>query len=467
MKKEKMPFLYNVLLPNFGIKILSLVGAILVWLVIININDPYRTKTFQVSVETINENVLTSVNKVFEITSGEIASVRVSGKRSVIDKLDATDIRATADLSHLSSVNAVTIKPSLRKKLSSDVSLECSDVLKVSLENMATKQLKITVVTEGTAADGYSVGECTAKPNIIRVSGGESTIRQIETVKVFLNIDGVSEDFNSRLEPVAFDDNDKAVTSSTLSFSDTKIRVRARILENKTVPVRIDITGTPAVGYEYVETECLPTEIEVAGSAKRLASISEVKIPIDIGGLTDSSSALEQTINIHDYLKIDGITVPEEYETISVKITIERKLTRQVEVLFQDIQFKNLDKNMVAGIEEVGKSILLTLSGRESVIKDLQESSLIAYIDCENREEGTYPLLVQMDLKDNCEILDPPKLHVKISKESDHKDSVTGGTDAATTPPQASHTQRPEHTDNPEPVSTPEATPTVSPVKEE
>lgn len=50
----------------------------------------------------------------------------------MIDRLDSTDIRATADLSNLSSVNAVNIVPSLRKKVSSDVTLECTQVLKVA-----------------------------------------------------------------------------------------------------------------------------------------------------------------------------------------------------------------------------------------------------------------------------------------------------------------------------------------------
>ena len=65
----------------------------------------------------------------------------------MIDRLDSTDIRATADLSNLSSVNAVNIVPSLRKKVSSDVTLECTQVLKVALEDMATKQLEATAVT--------------------------------------------------------------------------------------------------------------------------------------------------------------------------------------------------------------------------------------------------------------------------------------------------------------------------------
>ena len=147
--KELKQLMKDVVLHNIGIKVLSLIGALFVWLIIINIDDPYKTKVFQVPVETINESALQSVNKVFEITSGSIANVKVGGKRSVIDRLDSTDIRATADLSNLSSVNAVNIVPSLRKKVSSDVTLECTQVLKVALEDMATKQVKVTVVTQG------------------------------------------------------------------------------------------------------------------------------------------------------------------------------------------------------------------------------------------------------------------------------------------------------------------------------
>lgn len=415
MMNGKKSFLHDVLFPNLGIKVLSLIGAIIVWLAIINIDDPYKTKTFQVSVETINENAIESVNKVYEITSGDIASVRVSGKRSVVDKLDATDIRATADLSDLSSVNAVAIQPSLRKKVSSEVSLECSDVLKVSLENMASKQLKITVVTEGTPADGYSVGECTAKPNIIRITGGESTISRIEAVKVFLNVDGVSDDFNSRLEPIAYDENDKAVTASTLTFSDSKIKVRAKILENKTIPVKVTVTGTPADGYEYVETECLPTEIEVAGSAKKLSGITKLEIPIDINGLTDSSSALEQTIDANDYLKADGITIPEEYEFISVKITIERKTYRQVEIPVDNIKFYNLGKNLMASVSEKTSKVALTISGRESVLNALPDSALVVYVDCQDKKAGSYQLPVQVDVGNGCQVIDPPKIQIQIT----------------------------------------------------
>lgn len=453
--KEMKTFFHDLIFHNLGIKLLSLVGAVIVWFTIINIDDPYKTKNFLVQVETINESAIQSVNKVYEITSGEIASVKVGGKRSVIDKLDATDIRATADLSNLSPVNAVAIQPSLRRKVSSEVTLECTQVLKVSLEEMATKQLKITVVTEGSPADGYSIGNCTAKPNMIQVTGGKSTIKRIESVKVFLNVEGVSEDFSSRLEPVAYDANDEVVKSDTLRFGEQKIRVKAKVLDNKTIPVRVDVSGKPADGYVYVETECLPQEIEIAGSERKMKAVSELRIPVDITGLTDQSSQLEKTVQASAYLP-EGITVSEEYESISIKITIEQLVERTVQIKASDITFRNLADNLIAEVKEPDKMLSLVVAGRASVLNGLPDTALNVYVDCSGLAEGTRQVPVQMDLGDACRLQQGASVVIQIAKGNSGIDStkpVSSPTPPAapTEQPTATSAAPAESTKRPEP----------------
>ena len=309
-------------LNNAGIKIASVIIAVIVWAVIINIDDPYKTRSFNVEVETINESALNSVNKVYEIIEGSTATVKVTGKKSVIDKLGSSDIRATADLASLSAVNAVTIQPSLRKILSSDVILECGQVLRVSLEDKESRQFKVDIVANGEPEDGYTLGECTAKPNMIEVAGGESAIGQIASVKVFLNVNGATEDFAKKLVPVAYDKDGNKVESPTLSFGNSIVRVFAQILEDKEVPVKVKITGKPANGYEYVSTDCLPEKVEIAGTSRKLSRISSVVIPIDISEMTAASSKLEQDIYISDYLP-DRIMPVAGFETVSIRITLE------------------------------------------------------------------------------------------------------------------------------------------------
>ena len=52
------------------LKIVSVIVAFLFWLVIINITDPTTSKTFyDIPVQILNENVITSANQVYDIVA--------------------------------------------------------------------------------------------------------------------------------------------------------------------------------------------------------------------------------------------------------------------------------------------------------------------------------------------------------------------------------------------------------------
>ncbi len=415
-REEKIEKIKGIFVNNKGIKICSILLAIIVWVVIINIDDPYKSRTFSVDVEVINENALKSVNKVYEVIEGSTANVKVKGKKSVVDKLEASDILATADLSDLSSVNAVVIVPTLKKHVSSEVTLECNQVLKVSLENRASKQVKVDVVTNGAPLGGYTIGYCTAKPNMVEVSGGKSTVQRIESVKVFLNVNGATEDFSKRLMPVAYDANDNKVESNTLSFSEPTVLVTAEILEEKTIPVKVKVTGEPASGYQYAGTDCLPSEIKIAGTAKKLDKISEVTVAVDISGMTSSSHRVEQDLNISDYLP-DGVTPLEEYQTVSIKIKIEQLTTKNIEINPSMLSFQNLGNNLVAEIIDYSNVLSIKIQGLSSALDKLTASSAAFGINCDGLSEGVYRLPVFIsNLDESCSIIDAPKVKVKIYK---------------------------------------------------
>ena len=417
-KQNIMEFWKRVLFHNLSIKLLSVVGAVLVWLLIMNIDDPYKTKTFLVQVETVNEDALHSVHKVYEIIEGSTASVSVRGKRSVVDNLRTEDIKATADLSELSSVNAVAIKVRLQKNVSSDVVLECNQVMKVSLEDMERKQVKLTVETEGTPAEGYSVGECTTRPGVIEVTGGSSVIDRIATVRVTINVNGASQDITKTVEPVAYDKRGNRVFSSTLSFSETVIRVRAKLLQNKTIPVKIKVSGEPAEGYEFVEASCLPETIEIAGAEKKLANVSQLVIPVDITGRTDASGDLEQEITVEDYLDEDVIVL-QDYQKLTITIKIEKLIRKKIQIQTTRVQISNLEEDYLATVYGSVGVLELTVEGRESVLNELSEADLSAYVDCTGLKRGIYTLPVQINLGDTCKLVKGAKISVLISKRNE------------------------------------------------
>lgn len=442
MKNKNNNLFHKFFFNNAGIKICSAVIAVIAWAVIINIDDPYKMRSFNVEVETINENALKSVNKVYEIIEGSNAVVKVKGKKSVVDKLSASDIRAVADLSNLSAVNAVAIQPSLRKIISSDVIMECGQVLKVSLEDRESKQVKVSIIANGTPGNGYTVGECSAKPNMVEVAGGESAVGQIASVKVFLNVNGATEDFFKRLIPVAYDKDDNKVESSTLSFSNDLVRVYAHILEEKTIPVKVRVTGKPADGYIYSSTEIQPEQVRIAGSSRQLSHISTLNIPVDISGMTTSSQNLEQDIYIADYLP-EGITPIHESETVSIRIMLEQVIKKNIEINTDKINFSALGNKFKAEVLEDTNKVNIMLSGKISVLNGITNSNVQATINCSGLNEGVYTLPVDIkNLNSACKILETGKLKVRIYNTEQEYDAGTEAPLATATAP-ADSTQSP------------------------
>ena len=206
------------------LKIVSLIVAFLFWLVIINITDPTTSKTFyDIPVQILNENVITSANQVFDIVDGDTVKVTVKGKRSFVEKLKESDFTATADLSELSKVNAVSINVKLNKESTSSVDVDWNNaVLKVALEKRITKSFKVEVDYEGELSENYVLGEMTAKPNMIEVSCGESKFKKIDHVGVMVSLKGQSEDFDSEYSPVLYDANGDALNDANVSFSNDR-----------------------------------------------------------------------------------------------------------------------------------------------------------------------------------------------------------------------------------------------------
>ena len=239
--------------------------------------------------------------------------------------------------------------------------------MKVSLEDKASKQIKVTVATQGTPQNGYSVGECMASPNMLEVTGGKTVIDKIDSVRVTVNVSGVGEDFRKRVTPVAYDVDGKAIESSTLDYGVKRVRVSVHVLRTKTIPVNIKITGKPAAGYEFVDAECQPEAIRVAGDRKELANISEVNVPVDITGMRSTSGSVEQNISIQDYLP-EGVFVLTDYAQVSLRIGIEKQMSRKVSIPVEDIKFASLADHLSAKILGVKSVVNITLQGISSVL---------------------------------------------------------------------------------------------------
>ena len=122
------------LISNYGMKILSVLVAILIWLLVANTNDPVVTKRFSgIAVKVINDEVLTQKGYAYAILEGDEVTVTVRGKNSIVSTLISSDFQAVADFSKLSKVDAIPIDITVSRY---------PDQLELSLGNVNTMKIK-------------------------------------------------------------------------------------------------------------------------------------------------------------------------------------------------------------------------------------------------------------------------------------------------------------------------------------
>ena len=95
---------------NFGLKVLSVVIAVVFWLVIVNVEDPERTKVFSVPVVIENENYLRNMGKTYEILDKtDTITFTVTAKRSVIERVSASDFAVTANMQDIIDMSKIPV----------------------------------------------------------------------------------------------------------------------------------------------------------------------------------------------------------------------------------------------------------------------------------------------------------------------------------------------------------------------
>lgn len=447
------------LVNNLWIKILSICLAAFLWVVIVNVDDPVKTRTFtNVPVQVLNASTLTSKDKAFDIISGDTVDFMVSGKRSQLEKLKKTDFLATADLAQLTPpFDTVKINVECTKTQDIQIIMGKISTMTISLEDIVKESFSIKVDPVGNCAPGYAIGKAEVSPVILEVSGAESLIRKIADIKVTVDINGASADVTKTVRPKAYNENGVEISSEKLTFSNNQVTAKVTIQNTKRIPVVIETTGKAADGYHFFEAAYEPQEIEVKGDSDKLDGISSLPIPIDITGLTEDK---EYTISIHDMLLPYGVSVVDpELENLVVKVTIKKMVEKTFEIKQSDIQVHNLRDGLSTEFLGTNTVYSVTLIGLENELEGVSVESLAPSIDLTDVGVGKHKLDLRLTYPEGISQKGDIKISVKVVESMEDQPAAsenTGNNDKEETPE-----IKPSEVPNIEPSQTPVVTPEV------
>lgn len=372
---------------NWGLKLVSFLFAAVLWLIVTNINDPSSPyKESNIPVVLKNTDLITNNGQIYEVLDGTdmIDSVVIWAPRSVVDKLNRSDIVAEADVRDLTSLNTISIKLSTNKYNDKLDSIKGSiENVKLNIENKETKSFPIKANLTGEVREGYMVGNVSTEQNLIRVSGPESLISQIARAQAEVDISGFTSNIGTDSDIRLYNEAGVEIKAESIEKSITKVRVNIEILEKKTVPISFKFSGIPAEDYRTTgEITSSRNSVELAGKSETLRGISAIEIPEGVIDVSGAVETVETVIDLRDYLPAGVVLAEEGFDgNISVSVQIEQQRRQTVSGMMENIQFVGVPEGYEAVINEPEERYRVTLIGLASELAEIDVNTLEVYVD--------------------------------------------------------------------------------------
>ena len=312
---------------NWGLKIVSLIVAIFLWLFVTNYQDPETVLTVSnVPVKLLHTEAVKSEGKIFIVLddSDTIPVVTINAPRSIVDALEADNVIATADLEDMNPDFTVPIVLTTNKYSDSITNISGSiRNVSLSVEDEAKAIFPIEAAVAGNAADGYQIGQVTLDQNQVRVTGPKSEVERVRSAGVTVDISDSDRSISTNAEIHLYDEDGRDLEiGKNLTLNIDKVLVRVEVLPLKEVPVKIAVSGTPVEGYRMTgETTVEPGRITIAGKKSTLEAVSAISIPSSELNVTGRTNSLVKTFDLRNYLP-SGVELAEG-ESETIKVTIE------------------------------------------------------------------------------------------------------------------------------------------------
>lgn len=376
---------------NFGLKILAVVVSCGLWVVVDNINDPVEEQPFyNIPVEIINADMVTNEGKVYDVLDGtDTVNVTARGKRSVLQYISKEDIKAVADMAELTFMNTVGIKVSSTRS-NSELDFKTNiDSVKLSIENIDRQQIPINVFTSGEPADGYVVGGIKPSQNVVRVSGPESLIQQIDHIDAVANIDGYSSDIDTSVELKLYDKANNEIKNSSIKMNISTVNVTVTIYATKVVSLSFDISDQPADGYVVSgEPFSMPETVTIAGRSSVLDGISRIVVSDPALSVENRTENLTTVINVRKYLPTGVQFADSSFSgNVSVTVGIEQLVTKELRIPAKNFAAGftpgKQPENLKVTLREVENQEYYTIhiSGTKAAVDAVNAESVIGMVD--------------------------------------------------------------------------------------
>lgn len=422
------------LMNKFTLKILSLAIAVLIWLIVRNVQDPVIVQTFyDIPVTLVNESYLSNNMKIPLLIDGDdTVKVRIKAEESVIKELKKEDIVAQADMTQIymdATPKMVPVEVTCKGIADDNITVTPRNI-QVDIENQTSVEKTIAVNTGDTTPDkDYEVGSLQANPEKVTISGPESIINKIDKVVAKIDVTGMKEsnvELDSELK--IYDKNQDELSEKQLSYlnlagvQDNKIKIQAQFWKvQKNVKIGSEYSGSPKYGYEVDSVSVVPETLSLAGTDEALQKLAvegnTLTIPASYIDVSGKDSDFDVKVDISELLPENMKLARDINSTVIATVKILPYNSRDYEVSPTQIKVENKPENMNYKFEP--DKIVARIKAKEEDLDNLKTDDIQMKIDLKDAKAGENTLPVTVTLPEGYELVEDITVKVALIEASE------------------------------------------------
>lgn len=298
---------------NLGLKISALLLAIIFWVGVVSLKnnlkifpEPIPIKPFNIAENLTLASTLGTVDLRLEVTQETFVDLSVNDFEAYID------LKGLLAGEHNVPIQVTSKNPKVKV-----VKIQ-PDNLKITIEEITSKTVSLSVEVKGNAADNFEAQDPVYELKDVEVKGPKNLIEKVTEVKAVTNLKGLeTSDIKSEISLFAYDEEQNQLKDLQIIPPSVEVTIPViQIQKEKTVGVRSNLIGDlDPSGYYIKKVQVSPSTVVVQGNTKELKKIDYIETEsIDITDLN------------HNTVKRVNLILPEGIESkefTSVLVTIE------------------------------------------------------------------------------------------------------------------------------------------------
>ncbi len=407
---------------NIPLKIVSLIIGFLVWIIVINIDNPTDTRLFTLSgdtVELLNTAYIDSFDKMcMQDDSPDPIRVSVTGERKTLRRLSTANIQLYADMQQAVSLDTNPVMVPITA-ICSGVSAGNIKVtpqyLGIRLEDKVSQEFVVNVTYGDTKpAKGYEVGTQTVSPEKVKVTGPKSLVSKIDRVTAMVNVSGKSRDVTEDVNLTIVDKNQDILSEGRMAYltidNNGRVMVSTKFWKiRQGIRVTASYKGEPGEGYHVENMAVVPDTVSAAGSDGGLETLKSkgntIRVESDELDISGKTQSVEFKISLEEFLP-EGIKLTSGTgEDVYVNIEILPDDSHSFSIASGEVNILDLEDGMQASFES--DSVRFQVKAEEGKsIDDFDLSQVKMSVNLGGYAEGSYLVPVMITLPKGYQLLD-------------------------------------------------------------